>query len=68
MIKSGVGTESGRQKIDEAAFSGEKRPSEVPWEKYYGGFDTLFAASAPIFWLFFLATGAAYFVRVNGRS
>ena len=34
----------------------------IPWDRYYGGFDTLFAASAPIFWLFFLSTGVAYFV------
>ena len=63
----GVGTESGRTTIDE----GIRRCSlpAVPWERYDGGFNTLFAASAPIFWLFFLATGFAYFVlRVIDRD
>ena len=55
-----VGTEGGRQVVD----SGLRAigASAVPWKQYNGGFDTLFAASAPIFWLFFLATGVAYFV------
>ena len=35
---------------------------KVPWDKYFGGFDTLVAASAPIFWMFFLLTGIAIFV------
>jgi APA family basic amino acid/polyamine antiporter len=34
----------------------------IPWNDYYGTFETLFAASAPIFWLSFLTTGIAYFV------
>jgi amino acid transporter len=36
--------------------------SPVPWDDFFGPFNTLFAASAPIFWLCFLATGIAYFV------
>lgn len=56
----GVGTKSGRDAIDSMlVHSGLAR---VPWDRYYGGFDTLYAASAPIFWLFFLSTGVAYFV------
>ncbi len=34
----------------------------IPWDRYYGGFDTLFAGSAPAFWLFFLLTGLAFVV------
>lgn len=63
----GVGTDEGRGFIDQLlSYSG--LPA-VPWNRYFGGFDTLFAASAPIFWLFFLSTGIAYFVlRVIDRD
>ena len=54
----GVGTETGRQELN-TALNRVWLP-EVPWGKYYGGFDTLFAASARIVWLFFLPTGNAY--------
>ena len=62
-----VGTEAGRTAIDRLfAIIGI---APVPWDRYYGGFDTLYAASAPIFWLFFLSTGIAYFVlRVKDRD
>jgi len=41
----------------------------MPWDKYFGGFDTLFAGTAPIFWLFFLFTGLALFVlRENDKE
>jgi amino acid transporter len=33
----------------------------LPWERYFGGFNTLFAATAPVFWIFFLATGLSLF-------
>ena len=56
----GVGTTSGRQAVDWLVNLCGAKP--VPWDKYYGGFNTLFAGSAPVFWLFFLATGIAYFV------
>ena len=56
----GVGTAAGRRAID-ICLAATALPA-VPWERYHGGFDTLFAASAPIFWLFFLSTGIAYFV------
>jgi APA family basic amino acid/polyamine antiporter len=55
-----VGTDAGRQAVDTGLAAVNAQP--VPWGKYYGGFETLYAASAPIFWLFFLATGIAYFV------
>ncbi len=55
-----VGTEWGRTAINRGlpviGFAA------VPWDQYYGGFDTLFAGSAPVFWLFFVLTGLAYFV------
>lgn len=55
-----VGTDAGRQAVDSGLASVSAQP--VPWGRYYGGFETLYAASAPIFWLFFLATGIAYFM------
>lgn len=63
-----VGTESGRQIIDRL-FQRCGFPA-VPWDRYFNsGFETLYAASAPIFWLFFLSTGLAYFVlRVVDRD
>jgi len=63
----GVGTDNGRKWIDEQLARAGLRT--IPWDQYFGGFDTLFAASAPIFWLFFLSTGIAYFVlRVIDRN
>ena len=56
----GVGTSAGRDSINLMLAQSGLR--SIPWDRYYGGFDTLFAASAPIFWLFFLSTGVAYFV------
>lgn len=62
-----VGTSSGRNAID--GLFDKLRIAKVPWDRYYGGFDTLYAASAPIFWLFFLSTGIAYLVlRVKDRD
>jgi amino acid transporter len=34
----------------------------LPWEKYFGGFETLVAGTAPVFWGFFLMTGISLFV------
>ena len=34
----------------------------IPWDRYFGGFDTLFAGTAPVFWIFFLLTGLSVFV------
>ena len=34
----------------------------MPWRQYFGGFDTLFAGTAPVFWAFFLLTGISVFV------
>jgi amino acid transporter len=55
-----VGSEAGRGTID-AALS-VVRMSPIPWDKYFGGFETLVAGTAPVFWVFFLLTGVALFV------
>jgi basic amino acid/polyamine antiporter, APA family len=54
-----VGTKTGRDAIDGAldkAFI-----SAVPWDQYHGGFLTLYAGTAPTFWIFFLLTGFSMF-------
>jgi amino acid transporter len=62
-----VGTKMGRDAIDQGL--GAVKLGPMPWDKYFGGFDTLFAGTAPIFWLFFLFTGLALFVlRENDKE
>ncbi|MER3414827.1 MAG: amino acid permease [Gemmataceae bacterium] len=56
----GVGTAPGQSILDKFLMSIGLSP--IPWDKYGGGFDTLLAASAPVFWSFFLLTGLAVFV------
>lgn len=55
-----VGTVMGRGWVDGAltAIGG----SALPWEEYFGGFETLVSGTAPVFWTFFLLTGIAFFV------
>jgi amino acid transporter len=55
-----VGTVLGRNAID--AGLGQLGLSGLPWEAYFGGFDTLVAGTAPVFWAFFLLTGVSLFV------
>lgn len=55
-----VGTAKGRDLCDAALRT--IGLSELPWHKYFGGFETLVAGSAPVFWAFFLLTGIAVFV------
>lgn len=56
----GVGSEAGRAFLDACArFSG--LPT-LPWDRFGGGFETLVAGTAPVFWLFFLGTGIAVIV------
>jgi amino acid transporter len=55
-----VGTERGRATID-AVFRAIG-VGGVPWDRYFGGFETLLAATAPVFWLLFLGTGTATIV------
>lgn len=52
-----VGTETGRRAIDGAVEL--LRIPAVEWGRFGGGFDTLIALTAPVFWLFFLMTGCS---------
>ncbi len=56
-----VGTETGRISVDlvrEKLFGSPP----IPWDLYNGGFETLVAGSAPIFWLFLFLTGLSVMV------
>jgi basic amino acid/polyamine antiporter, APA family len=55
-----VGTEAGRAGMDGTLFA--LAGKTMPWDDYYGGFNTLIAGTAPVFWLFFLLTGVSLFV------
>ncbi|HEX5271700.1 MAG TPA: amino acid permease, partial [Gemmataceae bacterium] len=55
-----VGTAAGRGAIDSALTP--LRLGPIPWDTYHGGFDTIFAGTAPVFWAFFLLTGLSVFV------
>lgn len=55
-----VGTPTGRASVDWSVSWLGRDP--IPWDKYYGGFDTLLASTAPVFWSFFLLNGIALFV------
>ncbi|MCO6453840.1 MAG: amino acid permease [Pirellulaceae bacterium] len=55
-----VGTVWGRAAIDGSLTA--VGLSGLPWEKYFGGFETLVAGTAPVFWLFFLLTGLSQIV------
>lgn len=55
-----VGTESGRNFVDRSLETLGRSP--VTWNDFGGGFDTLVAATAPMFWGFFLLSGLAVIV------
>lgn len=55
-----VGTETGREWTNRTL--GAIGIPAIPWGDYFGGFNTLFAGTAPVFWIFFLLTGLAFFV------
>ncbi len=55
-----VGTEAGRHAIDRVM--GTFGRSAIPWDQYFGGFETLVAATAPVFWGFFLLAGLSVVV------
>jgi amino acid transporter len=55
-----VGTATGRNGIDAALTAVGAAP--IPWGRYFGGFNTLFAGTASVFWIFFLLTGLSMFV------
>jgi amino acid transporter len=61
-----VGTATGRALVD-ATLAAIGAP-RLPWDKYFGGFETLLAGSAPIFWTFFLLTGVAVFLLRRRQS
>jgi amino acid transporter len=55
-----VGTSTGRSFFDAALkYAGL---SGMPWAEYFGGFETLVAGSAPVFWALCLLTGIGLFV------
>ena len=56
----GVGTAAGRDTIDFVLTRIGLNP--LPWTQYGGGFDTLVAGTAPVFWLFFLLSGISLIV------
>ena len=62
-----VGTPAGRDLFDSTLrFVGL---SELPWEDFFGGFETLLAGSAPVYWGLCLLTGLSVFIlRVKDRS
>ncbi len=60
MLIAMVGTDYGQQTVDRC-LSLLGVPA-LPWQEYHGGFETLVAASAPLFWVYFLMTGIALFV------
>lgn len=55
-----VGTQQGRDFVDIVMKSIGLAPPE--WGRFGGGFDTLVAATAPVFWMFFLLSGLSLFV------
>jgi amino acid transporter len=62
-----VGTSAGRNTCD-AVLRAVGVPG-VPWDDYFGGFETLVAGSTPVFWALSLLTGVALLVlRRRDRS
>jgi amino acid transporter len=55
----GVGTPYGRSAIDWCVTTAGLAP--MPWDRYFGGFDTLLSGTSPVFWGFFLLTGLSLF-------
>jgi amino acid transporter len=55
-----VGTTAGQNAVDAALISIGRKA--LPWAEYYGGFNTLVAATSPVFWGFFLLTGYSLFI------
>jgi amino acid transporter len=55
-----VGTAAGQNTVDAVLAVFRLKP--LPWEEYFGGFNTLVAATAPVFWVFFLLTGFSLFI------
>ena len=54
-----VGLQFGRDFIDECMTL--VHLEKMPWDRYFGGFDTLLSGTAPVFWGFFLLSGLSLF-------
>jgi amino acid transporter len=62
-----VGTRAGRALID-TVFRWLRMPP-LDWSDFVGGFETLIAGTAPVFWFFFLLTGISLLVlRIKDRG
>jgi amino acid transporter len=62
-----VGTLAGQAGVDRVL--GWVGLGPLPWANYFGGFNTLVAGTAPVFWVFFLMTTLSLFVlRVKDRG
>ena len=62
-----VGTTAGRAIIDGCLTT--IGLAALPWQEYFGGFETLVTGTAPVFWIFFLLTGLSVFVlRIKDGS
>jgi len=55
-----VGTERGQSTINSIVGTAGLKP--VPWHEFQSGFEVLVAATAPVFWSFFLLTGLSLFI------
>ena len=60
LLTLAVGTDTGRRIVDSAATGLGGSP--IPWSDYGGGFETLVAGTAPVFWSFFCLSGLSLFV------
>ncbi|MFO1004705.1 MAG: amino acid permease [Planctomycetaceae bacterium] len=61
LLVLGIETQTGRDLIDRTTkLFGESKA--IPWDRFGGGFDTLLAATAPLFWVFFFLSGVALIV------
>ena len=61
LLVLGIETKAGRDLIDRTTkLFGESKA--IPWDQFGGGFDTLLAATAPLFWVFFFLSGLALIV------
>jgi APA family basic amino acid/polyamine antiporter len=59
LLVAAVGTAAGQATIDFAVR--QIGVEGLPWERYFGGFETLVAGTAPVFWSFFMLTGLSLF-------
>jgi amino acid transporter len=67
LLIAAVGTARGQWLVDQTLVACGL--SALPWKQYFGGFETLVAGSAPVFWVFFLLTGVSLFVlRAKDRG